>query len=428
MDECRKRYGDVFTVRFTGLGPTRELVFLADPKAIRAVFSGDPATLHAGSGNAPLEPLLGHHSVLLLDGPEHMRQRKLMLPPLHGETMKSYEPMMRDITLTHMRNWPRSVGFRLLPYMQSITLEVILRTVFGFDDVPPRDRMRALLQRMLRFGSGRTRLLAFAFARFELGGHGPWGEFVSARRQVDDALFEQIRRRRAAGDTASRNDVLSLLLQARDQEGRAMSDEELHDELLTLLVAGHETTATALAWTFDLLLHHPSALGRLITTLEHGDGSLLDATIKESLRIRPVVPIVVRQLQEPFRVLDYELPAGVIVAPCIYLTQRRPDVYPQPARFQPERFLAGAPDPYAWLPFGGGVRRCLGASFATLEMRVVLRTVLMSAQLRAASLTQERVTRRAVTLVPRNGTRVIYIGERHANVTQPEQLGELVPT
>jgi cytochrome P450 len=427
MNECRKRYGDVFTVRFTGLGPTRELVFLADPKAVRAVFSGDPATLHAGSGNAPLEPLLGRHSVLMLDGPEHMRQRKLMLPPLHGDTLKAYEPMMRGITLATLRNWPRNEAFALLPHMQNITLEVILRTVFGFENEAQRDRMRALLQRMLRFGSGRIRLLAFAFARFELGGRGPWGEFASARREVDDALFEQIRRRRAAGDTASRNDVLSLLLQARDQEGRGMSDEELRDELLTLLVAGHETTATALAWTLDLLLHHPSTLGRLIATLEEGDSSLLDATIKESLRVRPVVPIVVRQLQERFRVLDHELPAGVIVAPCIYLTQRRADVYPQPARFQPERFLSGAPDPYAWLPFGGGVRRCLGASFATFEMRVVLRTVLTSVQLRAASPTQERVTRRAVTLVPRNGTRVIYNGERQANVPVLEQFGELIP-
>ncbi len=411
MRACQRRYGDAFTVRFTGLGPTRELVFLADPGAVRAVFSGDPATLHAGSGNAPLEPLLGRHSVLMLDGPEHMRQRKLMLPPLHGERMKTYEPAMREITLERLSEWPSSKAFALLPEMQHITLEVILRTVFGVDDTVRRDRMRAPLQQMLRLGSGRIRLLAVAFARLELDGHGPWGEFMAARRKVDDALFEEIRRRRST-DLRSRSDVLSMLLQARDENGQTMSDEELRDELLTLLVAGHETTATALAWAFDLLLHHPPLLRRLIAEIETGGTQLLDATIKETLRIRPVVPIVVRQLQQPFRVLDFELPAGVIVAPCIYLTHRRASVYPQPARFMPQRFVDGAPDPYAWLPFGGGVRRCLGASFATFEMRTVLRTILTSVDLRAAAPALERVTRRAVTLVPQHGTRVVCEGAR----------------
>ena len=412
MNECRRRYGDVFTVRFTGLGPARDLVFLADPRAVRAVFAGDPATLHAGSGNAPLEPLLGEHSVLMLDGAEHMRQRKLLLPPLHGERMQAYEAVMRDVALAHLERWPAHEEFAVLPEMQSITLQVILRTVFGFDDDASGQRMRDVLRTMLGFGSSRVQLLAFAFARFELGGHGPWGAFLKARREVDAALFEQIRTRRGDLDTTSREDVLSLLLRARDEEGRAMSDSELRDELLTLLVAGHETTATALAWTLDLLLHHPTLLGRLVRDVEAGETALLDATIKESLRIRPVVPIVVRQLQEPFTVLDHELPKGAIVAPCIYLTQRRADVYPHPTRFRPDRFLEGAPDPYAWLPFGGGVRRCLGASFATFEMRTVLRTILSSVELRAASPALERVTRRAVTLVPKRGTRVVCVRRR----------------
>jgi cytochrome P450 len=254
-------------------------------------------------------------------------------------------------------------------------------------------------------------MLAFAFARVELNGRGPWGEFMAARREVDKALFEQIERRRH-GTPGERSDVLSLLLEARDDDGNPMSDEELRDELLTLLVAGHETTATALAWTIDLLLHRPAILRNLVAAADSGDNRVLDATIKESLRIRPVVPIVARMLQQPFTVLGHDLPRGAVVAPCIYLTQRRDDVYREPARFNPERFLDDAPDPYAWLPFGGGVRRCLGASFATFEMRVVLRTILSSAELRAADPALERVSRRAVTLVPRNGTRVVYGGPR----------------
>jgi len=418
MEACRRRYGDVFTVRFNGLGPTRELVFVADPAAVRAIFGGDPATLHAGSGNAPLEPLLGAHSVLMLDGPEHLRQRKLLLPPLHGERMKAYESVMRDITLERTRSWPHGVPFPLLPEMQRITLDVILRTVFGFDEVSRLVQIRSLLQRMLRFGTGRARLLAFAFARVELNGHGPWGEFVSARREVDRVLFAEIKRRRAE-DLVSRSDVLSLLIQARDDQGNPMSDVELRDELLTLLVAGHETTATALAWTFDLLLHRPAMLQELVSSVDSGDSRPLDAAIKESLRIRPVVPIVVRQLQAPFRVLDHEVPRGVIVAPCIYLTQRRDDVYPAPSRFRPERFLEDAPDPYVWLPFGGGVRRCLGASFAIFEMRTVLRTILSSVTLRAASPALERVSRRAITLVPSRGTRVVCVAQRSRKVPPP---------
>jgi len=419
MNSCRSRYGDVFTVHFAGLGINQKLVFIADPDGVRSVFGGDPSILFAGSGNRALGPLLGEHSILLLDGAEHLRQRKLMLPPLHGERMKAYESVMRDVTLERVRQWPEATPFAVLPEMQAITLEVILRTVFGFDDnAERRDRMRTLLQRMLRFGSGRVRLLAMSFARVELNGRTPWGQFVAAKHEVDDAIIEQIHHRRDQGAGAAGDDVLSLLLQARDEHGEPMSDAELRDELLTLLVAGHETTATSLAWAFDLLLHHRAALERLVAEIDAGETAMLDATIKETLRIRPVLPIVARRLQEPFSVLGRELPAGVVVAPCIYLTQRRPDVYEHPNRFIPERFLGGAPDPYAWLPFGGGVRRCLGASFATFEMRVVLRTVLSAVALRAASPALEQVSRRAITLVPRRGTQVIVVSQR-AGATRP---------
>jgi len=416
MNACRRRYGDVFSIRFNGLGVRQKLVFIADPAGVRTVFSGDPDVLRAGSGNRPLAPLLGRRSVLLLDGAEHLRQRKLLLPPLHGERMKSYEPVMRGITLDSAQRWPRQQAFALLPHMQSITLDVILRTVFGFDDDVRRDDMRARLQRMVRAGSGSARLVAMAIAQVELRGRSPWGRFMAAKRDVDEAILDQIRRRRERAGSDSGDDVLSLLLEARDEQGEPMSDDELRDELLTLLVAGHETTATSLAWAFDLLLHHPRVLERLVAELDAGETRYLDATIKETLRIRPVVPIVVRRLEQPFEVLGRTIPAGTAVAPCIYLTQRHPDVYEHPNRFVPDRFVDGAPDPYAWLPFGGGVRRCLGASFATFEMRVVLRTVLTAVTLRPASGTLEQVSRRAVTLVPRHGTKVVCVSRREAAI------------
>jgi len=411
MEACRERYGSVFTLRFTGLGVSQRIVFVSDPAGIRAVFGADPDQLQAGSANVALGALLGENSLLLLDGREHLRQRKLMLPPFHGERMRGYEEAMRSITLDRVRQWPQHSVFPMLPEMQAITLEVILRTVFGFDDAVQRDQMRTRLQRMLALGSGTARVAMLAFGRVELGGLSPWGRFVAAKRAVDEALQAQIERRRAAG-IDGHDDVLSMLIAARDEDGRPLTDAELRDELITLLVAGHETTATALAWAFDLLLHHPHTLEAVVAAIDAGDTRYPDAVIKETLRIRPVVPIVARYLRQPFTVMGHDLPAGSVVAPCIYLTQRRADVYTQPDSFRPERFIEGAPDTYAWLPFGGGVRRCLGASFAQFEMRVVLSTVLSALRLSPADDSFDDTTRRAVTLVPRRGVRVTVDGER----------------
>lgn len=405
MEACRERYGSIFTLRFTGLGVSQRIVFVADPDGVRTVFGGDPDVLRAGSANVALGALLGEHSLLLLDGRDHLRQRKLMLPPFHGERMRSYEAAMREIALERIASWSMQTPFAVLPEMQRITLEVILRTVFGFDDAAPRDEMRTLLQRMLALGSRTARIALLAFARVELGGHAPWGRFLAARTAVYEALQRQIERRRAEG-SEGHNDVLSLLLESRDEEGRSLTDEELRDELLTLLVAGHETTATALAWAVDLLVHHPDELHAATSAATDGDGRHLDAVVKETLRIRPVVPIVARHLQGPFTVMDHEIPKGAVIAPCIYLTQRDERVYPDPTVFRPQRFFEGAPDPYAWIPFGGGVRRCLGASFAQVEMRVVLSALLSSVRLAAVDADFDGTTRRAVTLVPRRGVRV----------------------
>ena len=335
------RYGDFFTLRFV-FGP---IVFVADPQVIKQVFRGDPDVFHAGEANAtPLEPLMGRNSVLLLDGPEHMRQRKLMLPSFHGERMQRYGALMQEIAEREIERWPVGQPFGLRPRTQAITLEIIMRTVFGIDDAERLARLSERLGAMLDIGMQSRALAAIAIPPVRKTiGRGLWKRFLRLRAAADAEIYDEIARRRQATDIEERDDVLSILLQAHDEDGRPMTDQELRDELMTLLVAGHETTATTLAWAFDLLLRHPAELERLTAEIEAGEGTdYLDAVIKETLRIRPVVPGVVRVLTAPVELNGFELPAGTRVAPNIYLTHRRPDVYPEPERFRPERFLATA--------------------------------------------------------------------------------------
>jgi cytochrome P450 len=411
LERCKRRYGDFFTVRFL----FGSVVFVANPEIIKEVFKGDPDTFHAGEGNAtPLEPLVGQHSVLLLDGPEHLRQRKLMLPSFHGERMQRYGPLMAEITEREVERWPVGRPFGLRPRTQAITLEIIMRTVFGIEDAGRLERLRDGLGRMLDIGMHRTALAGIAVPALRTTiGRRVWARFQRLRAEVDEVLFDEIARRRAAPDAADRDDMMSILLQARDEEGKPMTDQELRDELMTLLVAGHETTATALAWAFYLLLRHPKELARLEAEIEEGESDeYLDAVIKETLRVRPVIPGVIRKLTRPVELNGYELPAGTRVAPNIYLTHRRPDVYPEPERFRPERFLEHAADTYSWIPFGGGIRRCLGASFATYELKIVIPTILQQLRLRAADARPEPIRRRAITFVPERDARVVVEGFR----------------
>jgi cytochrome P450 len=399
LERCNRLYGDMFTVRF----PVGTIVFISDPAVIKEIFTGDPEVLHAGEANAtPLEPLMGKNSVLLLDGPEHMRQRKLMLPSFHGERMQRYGALMREITEEEIGRWSAGAPFPLRPRTQAITLEIIMRAVFGIEDAEQLDRLRDRLGRLLDI-STRSRALATIVIpplRRTIGRR-MWEHFLRLRGDVDEVLYAEIARRRKADDIADRDDVLSILLQARDEEGRPLTDVELRDELITLLVAGHETTATTLAWAFDLLLRHPHELARLQEEIESGEGDeYLDAVIKETLRIRPVVPGVVRKLTTPLDIGGRHFPAGVRLAPNIYLTHRRADVYPEPARFNPERFLNRPADTYSWIPFGGGIRRCLGASFALYELKVVIPTIIRNVTLRAVGDQPEPIRRRAITFVP----------------------------
>ncbi len=403
MDWCLRRYGECFTLRLSHVGP---LVFLADPAAIKVVFGGDPELLHAGEGNAILEPVVGRQSVLLLDGAEHLRHRRLMLPPFHGERMQHYGERMVEITRRELARWPMGAPVALRPRMQAIALEVIMRLVFGIQETDRLDRVRALLRRALDMASGRLLLFLRLWHPRSETSWGAWARFRRAIARVDAVLLEEIARRRQEPASARRDDILSLLLQARDDNGQRLTDAELRDELMTLLVAGHETTATALAWAFERLLHTPSALGRVERELEQGGGAYLDAVIKETLRLRPVIPVVVRRLTAAMDLRGHALPAGAHVAPCIYLAHRRPDLYANPLAFRPERFLDRPPDPHAWIPFGGGTRRCLGASFATYEMKIVLSTVLSEARLRPLG-RPEPIRRRGVTLAPARDALVV---------------------
>ncbi len=409
LDACHADCGDFFTLR---PARDREIVFTADPAAVRQIFTGDPETLHAGAGNVVLGPILGGGSILLLDGAEHLRHRRLMLPPFHGDRMRAHAETMRDVAERHVAAWPRARAFPVLPSMQAITLEIILRAVFGVTDRDKLERLGTPLRDLLDMVGTPRKVLALGLTAGRTTARwSPWRRFAAARAVADRVIHEEIRARRgeqAAGRGKDRGDIFSMLLAAHDEDGRVLTDKELRDELMTLLVAGHETTATALAWTLERVSREPRVLAQLRDEQQRGEGTVyLDAVIKETLRLRPVVPAVVRKLTAPMTLGPWDLPAGVNVAPSIYLLHRRADLYPQPLAFRPERFLQGRPPgTYEWIPFGGGVRRCLGASFALMEMREVLAVVLRDAPPAPQTAGAEATARRAVTFAPARGGRV----------------------
>src|SRR6195256_1693507 len=401
MTRCRRRYGDTFSVQ---LGPSTDVVFISDPAAAAEVFQGPPEHLNMGDINGLFRRVLGRNSLLVLDGDEHMRQRKLLLPPFHGERIARHRDAMVGAADDDIATWPIGKPFPLQPRMQAMTLNVILRAVFGLEDGPRRDELRMLLARLLELNT--TIATTLPQLRVELGGLTPWGRLMRCTAAVDRALYAEMARRRQES-RADQDDVLSLLLNAHDEAGQPMTDKEIRDQLLTMLVAGHETTATALAWAFERMLRSPDVLDRLRGDLAEGDSRYLDAAIKESLRLRPVVPITARKLSAPLVVGGRLYQPGTVLMPCIFLLHRNPEVYEQPDEFRPERFLDGQPATYAWIPFGGGVRRCLGASFALLEMRIVIEAVLRNLDLRPAERRDERIVRRAFTLSPKRGARVV---------------------
>jgi cytochrome P450 len=406
MDSCRRRYGDD-AVTFSSLFDP-QFVMVFHPDLVKQVFRGPPDRLRAGEANAPLGAVLGQRSVLLLDGAEHLRHRRLMLPAFHGERMREYEEVMRDAADRAIDGWPVGEQFTLLRTMQSLTLDVIMSAVFGIEAGPRQEELKRRIRAVIDPVGSRRGVLLMVLSGGRLGMQAGIREFEQRRRELDELIFEEIAERRGVPDLEQRSDVLSMLLLARDDDGHAMSDRELRDELVTLLVAGHETTATGLAWAFELLLRNPAVLERLRASFEEGGESYLDAVVKETLRLRPVVPGIGRVVRGgPFELGDFVIPDGVEINPSIATIHRRADCYPNPAAFRPERFLGDdAPDTYTWLPFGGSTRRCLGASFATFEMRVVIKRVLERTSLRAVG-RPEKGVRRGVTIVPKRGVRVV---------------------
>ncbi|HET8639189.1 MAG TPA: cytochrome P450 [Solirubrobacterales bacterium] len=410
LHDARQRYGNSFSLTFTGF--ERPMVMISDPEAIKAVYTERENGLPPGR-TLTLEPIVGARSVLLLEGSDHLAHRRLMLPPFHGERMRSYEPVVEEIVAAEVDSWPLNEAFPIHSRMQAVTLEVILRVVFGIDRGPRLQQLRDRLTKLLaETASPLTQLLALATRRF--GSGGPWKAFEQMLAEVDELLYAEIAEHRQATDLEQRGDILSALMLARFEDGEPMSDSDLRDQLMTLLLAGHETTATALAWSFDLLLRHPEQLGKLRASLQEGSEDYMRATITEALRLRPVVPLAGRRLAKPIVADGYELPAGTDVSPAIWLTHTRADLYPEPFAFRPERFLDESPETYAWIPFGGGVRRCLGASFAEFEMRIMLREVLTRCELHKADPRPERIGRRNITFSPREGTPVVLTERRPA--------------
>ena len=398
LERCRARYGKRFTIRLLGTPP---FVMISDPDEIKQLFTAPPDVLHPGEGARILEPVIGRNSVILLDEAEHLEQRKLMLPAFHGEKMERLTDLMMEVSEREVASWPAGEPVKLHPRLQGLTLEVILRAVFGLDQGPRLDGLRSKLTSILAMGS--TPVSMLPFLQFDLGGRSPWGRFLRVRSDADALIFELIEERRSKGE--DRDDVLSMLLAARHEDGSPMSNQELRDELMTLLVAGHETTASELAWAFERLAREPAVCGRLVEEIDSGeDESYLTATIQETLRRRPVLPNAApRLVKKPVEIGGWTYPPGVCVVANSYLVQHDPEIYEDPYAFRPERFLDEQPGTYTWIPFGGGRRRCLGASFAMLEMKLVLRAVLSKREVAMGGGAVELNRRRSITLSPRDG-------------------------
>lgn len=416
MERCHERYGDIFTMRIRHAGTW---VFLCDPEDIKRVFTADSATLGVGEANSLLGPILGSRSVMLLEEPEHMAHRRRMLPSFHGKLMERYAASTTAVTREEIERWPLGKPFELWPRMQEITLAVIMRAVFGELDTDHLRRLHQQLRALTEWMNNPLRLTLLAAV-------GPRSmvrnrSFRALMGAVEAAVLEEVHRRRAERGARERADIVAMLEQAHREDGSPLSEQELRDELITLLVDG--PTSTSLAWVFERLLRHPEMLARLRAEVRADAGELyMDAVLKETLRLCPPVPIVVRRLLEPMSLGGYIVPAGATVAPCVYLVHRRSEIYPQPQRFLPERFLEQPAGTYTWIPFGGGVRRCLAASFALLEMKRVLQTVLCEVELRPVERRSERVARSSIAFVPDRRALVIAVRRAPTKTASPQPI------
>lgn len=394
----RRRYGDVFTVRLVPQG--RPLVVFTRPEAIKEIFAGDPEVFHAGKGNAILGPIMGEHSLLLVDGAEHKRARKLLMPAFSPRALQGYQDLVTGVAKTEVGSWQPGQPFRSLERMNALTLEVILRVVFGVTDETRLARLRPLVNATVDVSP--AVLLGWGVPR--LRRVGMWKRTVETSYALDRLIYAEIAERRASPDLEHRTDVLSQLIRV-DDGGDRLTDPELRDQLVTLLLAGHETTATALAWALYEVGRDPRQRARAREAARHGDDAWLEAVAKESMRLHPVIAMVVRTLMRPTTVAGVDLPRGATVAASILLSHASPDSHPDPEAFRPERFVDGSPDPNTWIPFGGGVRRCIGAGFSLMEAVTVLREVFTTYDVRAVGRDVPKV--RNITSVPRRGARIV---------------------
>jgi cytochrome P450 len=414
---AHRRFGDVWQLRI----PTRKegFVVTCHPDHLESLLKAKPADAPSLTGESPLRPILGPNSILTSVGERHLRQRKLLLPPFHGEAVQRYVEMIAEVAEREIDRWPVGEPFALAPRMQAVTLDVIMRGVFGIAGKPvpgtTEHRMRQTIRRLL---AASTHPLYQLIELRHASSREPKGVLAVLLGIVDRQMYAVIRERRAAADRADRDDVLSLLLGARDEHGAPLTDQELRDELMSLVLAGHETTANSLAWTYERLLRTPAAYDRLRESVRSGDRErgqeYVEATIHEAMRNRPVIPMIVRMVKRPWRFGDYVLPAGTPVAVSIVALHHRADVYPEPHAFRPERFLGRKPGSYTWIPFGGGIRRCLGATLAMAEQRVVLEAIARRTDLVAPDPAPEAPRMRNVTMIPRRGARVIVTHKHSA--------------
>jgi cytochrome P450 len=419
---ARQKYGKRFAVRLPFQPP---FVILSDPADIKELLTAPPDVIHPGEGARILEPVVGRKSVILLDEDEHLEQRKLLLPAFHGERMQKLVGLMSELTEHELDGWPTGQPIPLHPRLQRLTLEIILRAVFGLDEGTELDQLREALTGVLAFAENPLSVLPSM--REKLIWWGPVREFDRVAKRTDELMYKLIDERRAAGDT-EREDILATLLTARHEDGSEMTPEELRDELMTALVAGHETTASELAWAFERLSREPRITEKLRAEAEAGESDeYLTATVHEILRLRPVVPNAEPRLtKRPVRIGGYDYPAGVSLLASAWLVHHDPEIYPDPFAFRPERFVGVSPGTYTWLPFGGGRRRCLGASFAIQEMKIVLRAVVERFEITAPSPAPEHTGRRSITFSPKGGATVVLRGRTGARETASPQ-GELVP-
>lgn len=411
LERCRERYGDRFTAAFPLVGT---VVYFSHPTDVKQIFTGKAEHFHAGVANAEMfEPVVGEFSLLTLDEGEHLRQRKLLLPPFHGDRMRSYEGIFADVASREADRWELGRPFSMLAAMRRIAMEVILRAVLGVSDP---GRLRAFNEAILRFDRIAGMLLPLKALQRDLGRFSPWRYFLRAREGVDQLIYEEVAARRTDAAVSEREDVLSLLLSARHEDGTPMTDLEMRDEIVTLIAAGFGTTSTSLGWVFERIVRVPEVLERLVDQPE--DEAYREAVISETMRVRCPVTDSTRILTRETEIGGYLLPAGTQVVVALPLLHLRPDCWPDPYAFRPERFLEKAAEPYTFIPFGGGIRRCMGASFAQLEMNVVVRTVLERARLRAASEKDEPQRLHHVTVSPGRGARVVMT-ERRAAARSP---------